>query len=70
MTSSNTPPNGFPAYRLLTGQDDAAFCHRVSEAIALGYKLYGPPAATFNGDHVIVAQALIWPSIEDSVASL
>lgn len=64
----NTPPDGLPTYRLLTGVDDAAFCHRVSEALALGYKLYGGPAATFNGQSVIVAQALIWPSIESSVA--
>ena len=62
------PPDGLPTYRLLTGVDDAAFCRRVSEAIALGYKLYGPPAATFNGQSVIVAQAIIWPSIESAVA--
>ena len=61
------PPDGLPAYRLLTGPDDAAFCRRVSEALALGYKLYGSPAATFNGKGVIVAQALIWPSIEQAV---
>ncbi len=29
--------------------------------IALGYELYGSPAATFNGQTVIVAQAVIWP---------
>jgi hypothetical protein len=62
------PPNGLPTYRVLTGPDDAAFCHRVSEAIALGYKLYGPPAVTFNGENVILAQAIVWPSIEHSVA--
>jgi hypothetical protein len=62
------PPDGLPTYRLLTGVDDAAFCRRVSEAVALGCKLYGPPAATFNGQSVIVAQAVIWPSIESSVA--
>ena len=61
------PPDGLPTYRLLTGPDDAAFCHRVSEALALDYKLYGSPAATFNGKDVIVAQALIWPSIEQAV---
>jgi hypothetical protein len=64
----DTPPNGLPTYRLLTGPDDAAFCHRVSEALALGYKLYGSPAATFNGETVIVAQAIIWPSIEAATA--
>jgi len=63
------PPDGLPTYRLLTGADDAAFCRRVTEAIALGYKLYGPPAAAFNGQSVIVAQAIIWPSIESSVAA-
>ena len=56
------PPNDLPIYRLLTGPDDSIFCHRVSEAISMGYKLYGSPAATFNGENVIVAQAIIWPS--------
>ena len=58
------PPNGLPTYRILTGPDDAAFCHRVSEALALGYRLCGSPAATFDGQNVIVAQALVWPSPE------
>jgi len=35
---------------------------RVSEALALGYVLYGSPAATFDGKTVIVAQALVWPA--------
>ncbi|QNE21428.1 DUF1737 domain-containing protein [Kribbella qitaiheensis] len=60
----SVPPNGLPAYRVLTGPDDAAFCHRVSEAIALGYCLYEGPAVTFNGERVIVAQALLWPQGE------
>jgi hypothetical protein len=64
---SPAPPDGLPAFRVLTGPDDAAFCHRVSQAIALGYMLYGSPAATFNGENVIVAQALIWPTIAASV---
>jgi hypothetical protein len=59
--SFSTPPDQRPIYRLLTGRDDAAFCHRVSDALALGYVLYGSPAATFNGEYVVVAQALIWP---------
>ncbi len=57
-----TPPEGPPVYRLLTGPDDETFCRRVSEALALGYELHGAPAATFNGERVIVAQALVWPS--------
>jgi hypothetical protein len=63
----SAPPNGLPAYRILTGPDDAAFCHRVSEALALGYLLYGSPAATFNGNTLIVAQALVWPSVAHAV---
>ncbi len=63
MTSETlAPPNGLPVYRVLTGPDDAAFCHRVSEAIALGYRLHGSPALTFDGERVIVGQALLWPS--------
>ena len=54
------PPDGLPVYRILTGPDDDAFCHRVSEALELGYELYGSPAATFDGRRVIVAQALVW----------
>ncbi|WOH69844.1 DUF1737 domain-containing protein [Bradyrhizobium sp. BWA-3-5] len=50
-----------PVYRLLTGKDDAAFCRRVSEAIELGYVLYGSPSLTFNGEHVVAGQALVWP---------
>ncbi len=56
------PPDGLPVYRVLTGPDDAAFCHRVSEALALGYRLHEGPAVTFNREHVIVAQALLWPT--------
>ncbi|MFJ9780799.1 DUF1737 domain-containing protein [Amycolatopsis sp. NPDC101161] len=57
---TDQPPNGLPRYRLLTGPDDAKFCHRVSEALELGYRLHGSPAATFDGNQVIVAQALLW----------
>lgn len=58
----SAPPDGLPAYRVLTGPDDEQFCRRVSEALALGYQLYEGPAATFDGTHVILAQALIWPA--------
>jgi hypothetical protein len=55
------PPDGLPRYRILTGVDDDAFCHRVSAAIELGYELYGSPAVTTNGTTVIAAQAVLWP---------
>ena len=49
-------------YRLLTGPDDRSFCERVSAALAEGYQLYGSPTATYDGDRVIVAQAVILPA--------
>jgi hypothetical protein len=55
------PPGGLPRYRILTGVDDDAFCHRVSEALELGYALYGSPALAAKGDMAIVGQALLWP---------
>ena len=57
---TDVPPNGLPRYRLLTGPDDAKFCHRVSEALELGYRLYGSPAMTYDGEQVVVAQAVLW----------
>ena len=57
----SSPPDNLPVYRVLTGADNDAFCHRVSAALALGYELHGSPALTFDGKSVIVAQALVWP---------
>ena len=56
------PPHGLPAYRLLTGPDDEAFCRRVADALALGFQLAGSPSLTFDGERVIAAQAVVWPS--------
>lgn len=60
---SSTPPNGLPVYRLITGRDDSAFCQRISEALALGYELYGSPSITFDASkhYVVAAQAVVWP---------
>ena len=46
-------------YRVLTGPDDRAFCERISKALAEGYRLHGGPAVTFDGERVIVAQAIV-----------
>ena len=35
-------------YRYLTGKDDAAFCHRVTDALNRGWQLYGQPTLTFD----------------------
>ncbi len=46
-------------YEVLTGPDDSTFCARVTQALAEGWRLHGSPALTFDGEHVIVAQALV-----------
>jgi hypothetical protein len=43
---ADAPPHGLPRYRVLTGPDDDTFCHRVSEALDIGFRLYGNPAIT------------------------
>jgi hypothetical protein len=48
-------------YRVLTGPDDAAFCQRVSDALAEGYVLHGSPSITTRHGEVLVAQALVLP---------
>jgi len=48
------------AYRYLTGPDDAAFCHRVTEMLNKGWLLYGPPTLTYDAEQkrVICGQAI------------
>ena len=57
------PPNGLPRYRLLTGPDDETFCRRVSEALELGYELYGDPAISLDAGRAVVAQVVIWHQV-------
>ena len=49
------------AYRLLTGADDAAFCQRVSDALADGYELYGSPSIAVGPEGTRVCQAVLLP---------
>ena len=58
------PDNDLPRYRLLTGPDDATFCHRVSAMLDLGYALYGSPALSYDIEKkcIIAAQAVILPN--------
>jgi len=35
-------------YRLLTEDDTSAFCHKVSDALAKGWELYGDPVYSFD----------------------
>lgn len=48
-------------YRLLTGPDDSAFCHKVTAAINKGWLLQGPPMLTFDSaqGRVICGQAVM-----------
>ena len=57
------PPDNRPVYRLLTGKDDRAFCDRVSEALALGWRLHGSPTLAWDTENncMKVAQAVVWP---------
>ena len=55
-----TASKSMTAYRLLTGPDDSSFCHKVSEARAKGWALYGSPSVTFDPvqGRTICAQAV------------
>ena len=46
-------------YNLITMKNDVNFCRKISELLDDGYKLYGSPLCIFNGQDVIVAQAVI-----------
>ncbi|AXC49873.1 DUF1737 domain-containing protein [Paracoccus suum] len=35
-------------YRLLTEDDTAAFCHKISDALAKGWALHGSPTMSFD----------------------
>jgi hypothetical protein len=58
-------PENRPIYRLLTGKDDRAFCERVSEALAQGWRLHGSPTMAWDpiAGAIKVGQALIWKDI-------
>jgi hypothetical protein len=57
-----TPPDDKPIYRLLTGKDDRAFCERVSEVLAQGWRLYGSPSLAWDAEAgaMKAAQAVVW----------
>jgi hypothetical protein len=59
-------PEDRPIYRLLTGKDDRAFCERVSEAIAQGWRLYGSPTLAWDieANCMKAAQAVVWRGVD------
>ena len=48
------------AYRLLTGDDTSAFCHKVTAALDAGWELHGDPAYAYDGKNRVMrcAQAV------------
>ena len=48
------------AYRLLTGDDNSAFCHKVTAALAAGWSLHGSPCYAFDAANGVMrcAQAV------------
>ncbi|MEX0318859.1 MULTISPECIES: DUF1737 domain-containing protein [unclassified Ruegeria] len=47
-------------YRLLTEEDTSAFCHKVSDALAKGWELYGSPSYAYDANGAVMrcAQAV------------
>ncbi|WP_282152475.1 DUF1737 domain-containing protein [Ruegeria atlantica] len=47
-------------YRLLTEEDTSAFCHKVSDALAKGWDLYGDPTYAYDATNSVMrcAQAV------------
>jgi hypothetical protein len=35
-------------YRFLTGEDDSAFCHKVTKALSEGWALHGNPSYAYD----------------------
>jgi hypothetical protein len=48
-------------YRLITGPDDSAFCHRVTQALNRGWHLSGAPSLTYDPvqGRIICGQAVV-----------
>jgi hypothetical protein len=57
-------------YRVLTGPDGTEFCERISSALDEGYQLHGGPTLTFDGQQVIVGQALVLPERTETIRPL
>jgi hypothetical protein len=57
------------SYRFLSGPDDAAFCQRVSDALADGYVLYGNPVMVVDNGTRVVGQAVVLPTVRVNAPS-
>ncbi len=47
-------------YRMITGPDDSSFCHRVSQALSIGWELHGSASLTFDraNNRLVCGQAI------------
>jgi len=54
------------AYRFLTSDDTSDFCHKVTEALANGWALYGDPTYAFDASNGVMrcGQAVVKDSTE------
>ncbi len=53
-------------YRLLTEEDTSAFCHKVSDALAKGWELYGDPSYAFDAtDNVMRCAQAVTKEVAD-----
>ena len=59
------------AYRFLIGDDDAAFCKRVSDALRDGYVLYGPPLLQVDAQgNRLCGQAVVQPEFASAKSAI
>lgn len=52
-------PQSSDVYKLITGKDDAEFCYKITKVLSEGFELYGSPTMTFNGDNIVLGQAVV-----------
>ena len=52
-------PDFTKRYKMLTGVDNSEFCAKVRLHLDNGYALHGSPVMAFNGNDIIVGQAVV-----------
>lgn len=57
--AGDSAPDFTKPYKMLTGIDNSEFCSKVGLHLENGYELYGSPAMSFNGENIIVGQAVV-----------
>ena len=51
-------------YRLLTGTDDAAFCHKVTAALNKGWDLHGSPTTSIKPDGAVLCAQAVYKKVK------